>query len=276
MAWDHPVNGDFGNVVVRYAVGTTPPTSATGTLAYVGSLDGATVTGLVAGHDYSFSVLAYGRSGFSTTSMTLRGSTTTLSASPAVPTYGGSTTVTATVRTTDGQPSAGRSVSFYSRRTGSGTGYTAIGTGTTDANGQASIAAKPAYNTDFYAVDLGGSGKMGSTATLAVPVHFSVSVGGATTTVKAGGSIHFGGVITPARPGSTVQLQGFWAGTWHLLSTTTVNSLSRYAFTVVLPRRSIYIYRAVKPGDTYLAYGVSSSFTVTQPDPARAATEMSG
>jgi subtilisin family serine protease len=263
LSWDHPVNGDFVRVDIRYVQGTTPPVNGAGTLGYSGSLDGATVSGLVAGHDYSFTALAYAVNGFSTTSMTLRGSTTTLSASPAVPTYGGSTTVTAKVRTTDGQPSAGRSVSFYSRRTSSGTGYTAIGTGTTDANGQASIVAKPAYNTDFYAVDVGGPGKMGSTATLAVPVHFSVSVGGATTTVRAGGSIHFGGVITPARPGSTVQLQGFWAGTWHLLSTTTVNSASRYAFTVVLPRRSIYIYRAVKPGDAYLAYGVSSSFTVT-------------
>ena len=68
--------------------------------------------------------------------------------------------------------------------------------------------------------------------------------------------------MTPARPGSTVQLQQYWGGVWHNMGISTLNSTSRYGFTVTLARRSIYEYRVVKPGDTVLSYGITPTFTI--------------
>ncbi len=265
LSWDLPQTSDFSYVQVRYLQGTTPPTDSTGTIAYAGSLPGATVTGLTAGKDYAFTVIVWNSSPSENASATfvMRGSTTTVSASPTIPSYQAATVVTATVKTLDAQPSAGRTVSFYTRRTGSGLAYTLIGTGTTDANGQASITAHPTYNSDYEVVDGGGVGRMGSFGVVATPVRYIVSFNAVTTTVKAGSSLHFGGVVTPYRPGSTVTLQQYWGGVWHNMAVSTLNSTSRYGFTVTLAKRSLYEYRVVKAGDTVLSYGITPTITLT-------------
>ncbi len=262
FSWDRPQGGDFSAVELRYNKGLTPPVAltGTGTLAYDGSYDSATVTGLVPGTDYAFllyNVDTYSRVGWST--YILRGTTTTLAASPAAPVYSAATTVTATVRTLDGQPVAGQTVKWYSRRTGTTT-YYPYGTATTTAAGQVSINPKPGYNTQYEAVAAGEAGFMGSYSVLSLPVRFNVTVAGIPATTTVGKVLHFTGAVAPARPGGRVLLEGYWANTWHLLAYGTLSATSHYSFTVTPARASTYIYRVYKEPDTLLGYGATASY----------------
>ena len=263
LSWTQPVNGDFSYVVIRYAAGTAPPTATTGTIGNFGSLDAGTVTGLLAGHDYAFSVFSYSMDGSlsAATSIVLAGSTTTLTSSPASPLYRQPTTITATVRTTDAQPAPGRTVLLYSRRTGT-VPWTAIGSATTNASGQVSVSQTPPYNMQYYAVDVGGTARMGSTAMLSVPVRFAVTSSAIPATAKVGQTVRFGGVVAPARPGGRVLLEGMWSGVWHLLGYGTLTSQSSYSFAVVPTRRSTYVYRVYKEADSLLSAGATASYSI--------------
>jgi serine protease len=265
LAWDHPQNGDFGYVVVRYSTGTTPPSATTGTLGYSGSLDSATIVGLVAGQDYAFSVFTYGTYGFNTPDVStagtvvLAGTRTTLTSTLGSPQYGQTTTVTATVRSLAGSPAAGRTVLVYWRRTGT-TAWTLIGSPTTNPSGQVSFPSTPPWNATYYAVDVGGAGTMGSTAMLALPVRFLVTSTTIPATATVGQTIRIGGTVAPGRPGGRVWLEGLWSNTWHLLGYATLTSHSTYSLTVVPTKRSTYVYRVYEPADTLLTAGVTASY----------------
>ncbi len=267
LSWDHPQNGDFGNVVVRYSTGSTPPTATTGTLGYSGSLDSATISGLVAGQDYAFSVFTYGTYGFNTPdvstagTLVLPGSRTTLTSTLGAPAYGQTTTVTATVRSLAGSPAAGRTVLVYWRRTGT-TAWTLVGSPTTNPSGQVSFPSTPPWNATYYAVDTGGAGTMGSTAMLALPVHFAITSATIPATASVGQTIRFSGTVAPGRPGGRVWLEGLWSNTWHLVGSATLTSHSSYSLTVVPTKRSTYVYRVYEPADTLLTSGVTASYRI--------------
>ncbi len=262
LSWDHPQNGDFGNVVVRYSTGSTPPTATTGTLGYSGSLDSATISGLVAGQDYAFSVFTYGTYGFNTPdvstagTLVLPGSRTTLTSTLGAPAYGQTTTVTATVRSLAGSPAAGRTVLVYWRRTGT-TAWTLVGSPTTNPSGQVSFPSTPPWNATYYAVDTGGAGTMGSTAMLALPVHFAITSATIPATASVGQTIRVqrdGGAGASRWCGSGSRACGATHGTWS--GPRTLTSHSSYSFTVVPTKRSTYVYRVYEPADTLLTAGV--------------------
>ncbi|MFI5100904.1 MAG: S8 family serine peptidase, partial [Actinomycetes bacterium] len=170
LSWQMPDYVDFGNVAVYSTPGTVPLPGPGGRLEYYGSLSSVTLTDVVLGHDYSYTLVSYSNDLAISPAVTavVRGTTTSLFLTNASPVYGTSVRVYATVKGADGQPIAGRPVTMYSRRTGHTTWGT-IGTATTDAFGQVSVTVTPTANTEFDAVSPGDSTHLVSTALLSVP-----------------------------------------------------------------------------------------------------------
>ena len=115
------------------------PSWGTGTLAVSGYLDDATISGLDATKDYSFSIFTertIGAMGLATT--TVHGSSDLVTVTPSPSVYVKPVTITATLRDAGTlAPEPNRSAAIYWRRTGT-TAWTLIKVTQTDANGQVS------------------------------------------------------------------------------------------------------------------------------------------
>jgi hypothetical protein len=175
--------------------------------------------------------------------------------------YGHAYQATATVRNVDGAPLAGQPVSLYLRRTGT-TVWTLERTGTTDAAGHLAVVVTPPWNAQVLAVDAGGPGLAGSYGAAATLVRYVVSGAMlAPTTVHLGAASVVSGAVLPARPGSTVQLQRYYSGAWHLVRSMVLSSSSRFSLAVTYPRGT-WTLRVYKPGDSLLSSATSATLVL--------------
>ena len=264
LTWTQPVTTAYYATTVWYAAGDVAPSWGTGTLAVSGYLDDATISGLDATKDYSFSIFTertIGAMGLATT--TVHGSSDLVTVTPSPSVYVKPVTITATLRDAGTlAPEPDRSAAIYWRRTGT-TAWTLIKVTQTDANGQVSALSTPPWNAQYYVHDLGGVGRMGGAVTVSHSVTFDVSSRQNASKVVHGTTVTLTGVVLPARAGSAVLLENYYGGAWHVSATGTLNVNSAHAFAVTLKSAATYSFRFVKAGDTLLGTGVSPTFTVT-------------
>jgi hypothetical protein len=265
LSWQMPDFGSFRNVAVYYKAGAVQPASPSdGTLLYYGSLTSFTLAAPALAQDHSFSVFAYTQLNSLTpqSGVTVLGSTTTITTTPAAPVYGtsGGLTVVATVHGSDGSPMGGRAVTLFSRRPGHPWG--ALGTATTTAAGQVSIHVTPTQSTDFDAVTAGDATHLASTTVLSVPLRFFIEGGLATTSAKVGTVVRLQAVVYPIRVGEQVWLEQLVAGSWAKIGTATITSNGYCSFKWVPARVSTYVFRMYKPADTTLGANATPSFAV--------------
>jgi hypothetical protein len=262
LAWTVPDDDEITAAIVRSAVGSTPPGTG-GTRQYDGYGSSLLITGLVPGQTYTFGVTTVASYQESTAvTVVVTGTAISVVASPSPLTYGAITTVTATTTNpVTHAPAAGRSVGIYWRRAGT-TAWTAVKVGSTDASGHLAVLAKPPWNAEFYAVDLGGPHTTGATQTITTPVRFGVSEHLSATTALLGVPVALTGAVTPARAGQPVLLEGYWLGNWHIVTSAAMSSTGGYAFALRLGTRSTFTFRVYKQNDATISTGVSPTFTL--------------
>ncbi len=265
LSWTDDDDPALAGVAIRYLPGDVAPTTSTGTglQTYGSSLS---VPGLAFGQDYTF--LVYGEGfGLSTgpsTTITLKGAAVAVAASPTTLPYGQAETTTVTV--TDPvthAAAAGRSVHVYWRAVGA-TAWTALGTGSTGAQGQVSVLSGPHANVQYEAtVDAVPGSNGGLSPTLTVPVSYVLPSRLSTLTPALGQTVVWTAGILPLRVGHPVYLQDRYHAAWRTIATVLVPATGRFSFGIKPATRGAFAYRLYTPADTSNAAGFTASVVVT-------------
>jgi hypothetical protein len=180
MSWTPPAMGDLDQVIVRAAVGTTPPASpSAGIAAYAGTESSIAITGLDPATTYSFAAWVRDRGGATSTARTATLIGVTLTMAADTTSVSGQTPVTLTGRlnrTDTGTAAAGEVVSLYAladvRARDGGGEWTEVATATSNASGDVALTVTPCVPRCTYQWRLVGSstfmGVMSTTVTVNV------------------------------------------------------------------------------------------------------------
>jgi GH25 family lysozyme M1 (1,4-beta-N-acetylmuramidase) len=258
VSWLPADNG--GSLVSTYTV-TATPGGATTTVS--GASHVATVTGLQPGTSYQFSVRAHTAAGLTSAASALSNAVSTYvpvslttSGATRVP-YGGSTTVTATMRRADtGAVMTGWRVYVATRPAGSST-WTMIASTRTASDGTVRVPLTPPTNESVRFRFFGRYGYTSASTIRAITVKPIVTAHLSSTTVRAGGKVTLTGSVSPVLSGATVYRDGYYDGAWHTWATTTVSKTGTFSFTISPTVKTTDIYRA-RVGSTS-KFGSSSS-----------------
>lgn len=235
-----------------------------------GTATTASFTGLRNGTSYSFTVHAINSVG--------AGAESPASAPvvPAVPTdvfssltativdYGKATTMRATlVRTDTSAPLPGRTLSVWTRPTGSTT-FTHVGNAVTDTTGTARWALTPTRATDVmmrWTAPVGWQSQQ--TYTRTVQVRPVVRAALSATTVLAGHTVVLSGQVVPGLGGRTVYRQGWYNGGWHTWASAVLPSTGLFRFAVTPTVRTTDVYRVLVPASPGLLAAASPTLSLT-------------
>ncbi|MEU4194245.1 DUF1906 domain-containing protein [Kribbella sp. NPDC026611] len=249
LRWVKPANVTLGQIIVRSAVGSTPPALPTsGTAVYNGAASSFVQTGLSNSASYAYRVWVKDSKGKTGPGVDVRlvGTKATIGASVASLMYTGSVTLSSTVTRLDtGAKLAGVPAVLYSRAKNA-TRWSTVGTFTTNASGVASTVQKPAVSTYYMWGYNGAAGLLGtrSTAPL-VQVHPAMSAYLVPAAVKLGGAAALYGYLNPAHAGTTAYLQRRSGTSWVAVTTGKLTTNGKYAFSIKPTARGTYTYRVV-------------------------------
>lgn len=248
LRWTKPANTTLGQIMVRSAVGSTPPPlPASGTAVYNGSASLFTQTGLSNSASYAYRVWVKDSKGKIGPGVDVRlvGSKATIGASAASIMYTGAVTLSTAVSRLDGAKLAGVPVMLYSKAKNASK-WSTVGSFTSDANGIVSTAQKPAVSTYYMWGYSGAAGVLGtrSSAPL-IQVHPALSAYLTPGAIKLGASTLLYGYLNPPHAGTTAYLQRRSGTTWVAVTTGKLTSNGKYAFSIKPAARGTYTYRAV-------------------------------
>lgn len=248
LRWTKPANTTLGQIMVRSAVGSTPPPlPASGTAVYNGSASLFTQTGLSNSASYAYRVWVKDSKGKIGPGVDVRlvGSKATIGASAASIMYTGAVTLSTAVSRLDGAKLAGVPVVLYSKAKNASK-WSTVGSFTSDANGIVSTAQKPAVSTYYMWGYSGAAGVLGtrSSAPL-IQVHPALSAYLTPGAIKLGASTLLYGYLNPPHAGTTAYLQRRSGSTWVAVTTGKLTSNGKYAFSIKPAARGTYTYRVV-------------------------------
>ena len=248
LRWTKPANVTLGQIMVRSAVGSTPPPLPTsGTAVYNGGASLFTQTGLSNSASYAYRVWVKDSKGKigPGVDVQLVGSKATIGASAASIMYTQSVTLSTAVSRLDGVKLAGVPAVLYAKAKNASK-WSTVGSFTTDANGIASTSQKPAVSTYYMWGYNGGGAVLGtrSTAPL-VQVHPALSAYLTPGAIKLGASTLLYGYLNPAHAGTTAYLQRRSGTTWVAVTTGKLTTNGKYAFSIKPTARGTYTYRVV-------------------------------
>lgn len=270
LSWTPPAAYDMGIYIVKMAAGSTPPATVnSGTQVYWGPGTSVKVPNLTNGTTYSFRIWARDRTQHYSTpaTVTLVGTTTTMSASTSTITYGGSVTLSSKVTRRDtGAPVAGVPVQLLVRKVGS-SGFVLLATRTSSSTGLVSVVHKPSAVTDYLWVYRGSPTLMGSAGPAKqVSVRMAITSNLSRTSVPLGGTFTLSGSVAPSHAGQTIYLQRYvGSGKWTTVTTRRLSTSSTYSFSVKPTFRATQTYRAFLWDDIdhLTSYGPSRVIKVT-------------
>jgi hypothetical protein len=248
LRWTKPANVTLGQIMVRSAVGSTPPPLPTsGTAVYNGVASLFTQTGLSNSASYAYRVWVKDSRGKIGPGVDVKliGSKATIGASAASIMYTQAVTLSTAVSRLDGVKLAGVPAVLYSKAKNA-TKWSTVGSFTTDANGIASTPQKPAVSTYYMWGYNGGGAVLGtrSTAPL-VQVHPALSGYLTPGAIKLGASTLLYGYLNPPHAGTTAYLQRRSGTTWVAVTTGKLTTNGKYAFSIKPTARGTYTYRVV-------------------------------
>ncbi|MFC6157372.1 DUF1906 domain-containing protein [Kribbella jiaozuonensis] len=248
LRWTKPAGVTLGQIMVRSAVGSTPPPLPTsGTAVYNGAASLFTQIGLSNSASYAYRVWVKDSKGKIGPGVDVKliGSKATIGASAASIMYTQAVTLSTAVSRLDGVKLAGVPAVLYAKAKNASK-WTTVGTFTTDSNGIASTSQKPAVSTYYMWGYNGGGAVLGtrSTAPL-VQVHPALSAYLTPGAIKLGASTLLYGYLNPPHAGTTAYLQKRSGTTWVAVTTGKLTSNGKYAFSIKPTARGTYTYRVV-------------------------------
>jgi hypothetical protein len=263
VAWTAPTSNG-GTAITGYEVTANPGAKVVNAAAGATS---ATVTGLLAGVTYTFTVKAKNivGAGAASAAVTAKGTTLTIKPAATSVVYFSSTSVSGVLKTSTGSVLPGGSVKVLAKPSGAAS-YSTLGTVTTNASGVYSLTVKPTKNTTYYATYTGGSGQMGSTSSIAVvSVKPRATIALNDSTATRYQTVYFSGKVYPNSPNQTVYLQRYASGKWSNVKSMRLGTASGYRFAWKPTSYIDYSFRVYVPARTgYLAaYTVSKKLVVS-------------
>jgi hypothetical protein len=249
LRWTNPAGTTLGQIMVRSAVGTTPPALPTaGTAVYNGTASLFTVSGLSNSASYAFRAWVKDSRGKIGPGVDVRlvGTKSTLTASAASIMYTQPVTLSTTVSRLDGAAKmSGVPVYLYAKAKNA-TKWTTVGSFTSDANGVVTTVQKPAVSTYYMWGYNGGAGLLGTrSATSLVEVRPAMSAYLTPAAIKLGASSVFYGYLNPPHAGMTAHLQRRSGTTWVAVTTGKLATNGKFAFAIKPTARGTYTYRVV-------------------------------
>ncbi|WP_344163642.1 DUF1906 domain-containing protein [Kribbella yunnanensis] len=248
LRWTKPAGITLGQIMIRTAVGSTPPPLVTsGTSVYNGTASLYTMTRLANSASYAFRAWVKDSTGKVSpgADVLLVGTKATATASGAWITYGGSVTVSTTVTRLDGGPLSGAPIVLYAKAKNA-TAYTAVATVTSDANGVAASVQKPGVSTHYQWGYNGAAGLLGTRSAVAlVEVRPGISSYLTPAAIKLGASSNFYGYLTPPHQGTKAYLQRKSGTSWAAAGTGVLSANGKYSFVINPTAKGTYTYRVV-------------------------------
>jgi len=249
LLWTKPANTAIGQIIVRSAVGSTPPALPTsGTAVYAGTASLFTVTGLANSASYAYRAWVKDSTGKvgPGADVLLVGTKATIASSAAVLVYTGSVTLSTTVTRLDGAAKlSGQRVILYSKAKNA-TKWAIAAQLTSDANGAVTTVQKPTVSTYYMWGYNGGAGLLGTRSSAAlVEVRPAMSAYLTPAAIKLGAAAQFYGYLNPPHAGMTVYLQRMSGTKWVAVTTTKLTTNGKYTFSIKPTARGTYTYRVV-------------------------------
>ncbi|MFK4085240.1 glycoside hydrolase domain-containing protein [Kribbella sp. NPDC020789] len=248
LRWTKPAGVTLGQIMIRTAVGSTPPPLVTsGTSVYNGTASLYTVSRLANSASYAFRAWVKDSTGKVSpgADVLLVGTKATVSASGSWLTYGGSVTVSTTVTKLNGGALAGAPTVLYAKAKNATT-YAAIATVTSDANGVATSVQKPGVSTQYQWGYNGAVGLLGTRSAVAlVEVRPGMSSYLTPASIRLGASSNFYGYLTPPHQGMKAYLQRKSGTSWVAAGTCVLSANGKYSFVIKPAARGTYTYRVV-------------------------------
>ena len=249
LRWTKPANTTLGQIMIRGAVGSTPPPLTTsGTAVYNGTASLYTVTGLPNSASYAYRVWVKDSRGKVGPGVDVRlvGTKATIGASAAWIMYSRTVTLSTTVTRLDGAAKlSGVPVYLYSKAKNA-TKWTTVGQLTSDANGVVTSVQKPAVSTYYMWGYNGSTGLLGTRSSPAlVEVRPAMSAYLTPAAIRLGASSVFYGYLNPPHAGMTVYLQRRSGTSWVAVTTGKLATNGKYAFSIKPAARGTYTYRVV-------------------------------
>ncbi|HEY3557253.1 MAG TPA: glycoside hydrolase domain-containing protein [Kribbella sp.] len=248
LRWTKPANTTLGQIMVRSAVGSTPPALTTsGTAVYNGTASMYTQTGLSNSASYAYRVWVKDSRGKVGPGVDVRlvGSKATIGTSPASIMYTGAVTLSTAVTRLDGGKLAGVPVVLYAKAK-TASKWSTVGSFTSDANGIVKTTQKPAVSTYYMWGYNGTAGVLGTRSAAAlVQVHPAMSAYLTPAAIRLGGSTVLYGYLNPPHAGTTAYLQRRSGTAWAAVTTGKLATNGKYAFAIKPTARGTFTYRVV-------------------------------
>jgi titin len=230
LSWTAPAD-DGGAPVSGYAVTVKPAPKGAHAVTVNGSTRTATVTGLVSGTSYAFTVDASNRvkgKGPASSKVTLAGTRVTVKAPlrPVTVAAGKAARITATVtNSATKKPVAHRAVTLLSRVVGTTT-WARTASAKTNAKGTVALTVKPRSNTQYELAFAGVTNALAGSLsrTVVVGVAPKVTIAATSRSAKHGAAVMIYGTTSPADTGAVVHLQVLVGRTWKPLAVKAVVS----------------------------------------------------
>jgi lipoprotein-anchoring transpeptidase ErfK/SrfK len=272
LRWTNPADPDFAGVTVVESAGSTAPAAiADGTTVYKGTAATATVTGLVNGSAYSFSVFTRNTAdetsapaSVTTTPVPALVTTLTATAAPGAVLYGGAVVLTGTLRredTHEAVPSA--AVDVYRKVYGQSVA-TKVATVKTNASGIATYSAVPTKQTVWYLdhpadpyVGPSTSGNLTTLVQTKILRHLSASV------VPQNVAAVLNGTVQPSHAGKDIALQKWTSSGWQNAAYRQLSTYGHATFDIVTSVLGKRVFRLHMPGDADHLGNYSAKFSVT-------------
>lgn len=249
LRWTKPTGTTLGQIMIRGAVGSTPPGLPTaGAAVYNGTASLYTVTGLANSASYAYRAWVKDSTGKIGPGADVRlvGTRATITASAAWVMYTRPVTVSTRVtRLDNGSGLSGVPVVLYSKAKNA-TKWSVAAQLTSGANGVVSSVRTPAVSTYYMWGYNGAAGLLGTRSAAAmVEVRPAMSAYLTPATIKLGASSVFYGYLNQPHAGMKVYLQRRSGTTWVAVTTGTLATNGKYAFSIKPAARGTYYYRVV-------------------------------
>jgi peptidoglycan hydrolase-like protein with peptidoglycan-binding domain len=251
LSWALPAE-EVAGVTVVYKAGTAPTTTTDGTAVALGPVTGTTVTGLVNGTTYGFSVFTRNAADEFSAPVSVT------KAPVAVPTvmqttgvpitvlYNRSATLKATLKSTGGAALADTKVDVYRRQYGQTT-YHLVYRVRTNASGVATYVTPPLLKNTRWMLKYPGDAVYGPSTTPSMPTNVAprVTYTLSAKTVEQNVAAVVKATVVPSHAGRDVALQQFRDGAWRHVRYGTLSSTSTTSFRVVNSTVGARYYRVL-------------------------------
>lgn len=256
-------DSDTTGYTVRWARGTTPPPSTTaGEGGWSGPGPRATLTALPAG-DLSVSVFATSTSPVADeapsqpTTLVLRRTLASLSGGTTTTAYATARTYNLTVGTSTGEAAPATPLPQLWGRVRGTTTWKLLGTG-------ARVTVAPTATMELQAFHPGTTRTRTSRSNiLLAPVQAKIVTALSASTIVLGRSVTLTTTVAPSHAGKSVSLQRYSSGAWRTLTSKTLSSTSKAAFTIRPTVRGKVQYRVAMSAHADHALSVSAPRTLT-------------